>query len=201
MKISPFFANLRSAYEAEIDDLAFDTDGRNVLRQRLADKQKHGGLDFLLQMIQSHPEMVAVLFHQAFVFHEPQRLQAVLALESEQVPGWPLHIGTALLPESQALAARVLQEPAGPWLLTVAAALEYLQSQSGARTDVAASASQADEDEDEDYEDSEEDASDGSEAHADAFDSDEHGNHGRTARERDEAGADWMEAQGFDRKK
>ena len=198
MKISPFFANLRSAYEAEIDDLAFDTDGRNVLRKRLADKQQ--GLDFLLQMIQSHPEMVAVLFHQAFVFHEPQRLQAVLALESEQVPGWPLHTGTALLPEAQALAARVLQEPAGPWLLTVAAALEYLQSQSGARTDLAASAGQAEEDEDED-EDYEEDESDGSEAHADTFDSDEQGSQGRTERERDEAGADWMEAQGFDRKK
>ena len=51
MSISAFFDDLRSAYESEIDDLTFDSDGGNVLRQRLAEKRKE--LGFLLQMMAS----------------------------------------------------------------------------------------------------------------------------------------------------
>ena len=40
MNITPFFLELRSAYQAEIDDLTFDSEGRDVLRQRLADKRR-----------------------------------------------------------------------------------------------------------------------------------------------------------------
>ena len=36
MSISPFFCNLRSAYQAEMDDMTFDSEGKDVLRQRLA---------------------------------------------------------------------------------------------------------------------------------------------------------------------
>ena len=43
MKISPFFQHLRSAYQAEIDDLTFDSEGRDVLRQRLAERRKELG--------------------------------------------------------------------------------------------------------------------------------------------------------------
>jgi hypothetical protein len=59
MRISPFFLALRSAYQSELDDLTFDSEGRNVLRQRLAQRRKEIG--FLRQMIELSPEMVADL--------------------------------------------------------------------------------------------------------------------------------------------
>ena len=59
MNLSPFFRNLRSAYQAELDDLTQDSEGKNVLRKRLADKRKEIG--FLAQMIELSPEMVAVV--------------------------------------------------------------------------------------------------------------------------------------------
>jgi hypothetical protein len=49
MNISPFFRNLRSAYESELDDLRSDSEGRDVMRQRLAQRRKE--LKFLLQMM------------------------------------------------------------------------------------------------------------------------------------------------------
>ena len=48
MSISPFFRALRSAYQSEIDDLTSDSEGRDVLRKRLAEKRKE--LGFLVQM-------------------------------------------------------------------------------------------------------------------------------------------------------
>ena len=40
MKISPYFPDLRSAYQAELDDLVSDSEGKDVLRKRLADRAK-----------------------------------------------------------------------------------------------------------------------------------------------------------------
>ena len=56
MTISPFFKHLRSSYQSELDDLTSDSEGKDVLKQRLAEKRKE--LDFLKQMIELSPEMV-----------------------------------------------------------------------------------------------------------------------------------------------
>lgn len=64
MTISPFFKHLRTSYQAELDDLTSDSEGKDVLKKRLAEKRKE--LDFLKQMIELSPEMVAVVFHDAF---------------------------------------------------------------------------------------------------------------------------------------
>jgi hypothetical protein len=61
MHISPFFHNLRSAYRAELDDMRSDSEGLNILNQRLAERR--GELDFLVNMIELSPEMVAVVLH------------------------------------------------------------------------------------------------------------------------------------------
>ncbi len=50
MSISPFFTDLRSAYQSELDDLRFDSEGKDVLRQRLADKRQE--LGFLVKMME-----------------------------------------------------------------------------------------------------------------------------------------------------
>ncbi|RZI84292.1 MAG: hypothetical protein EOP38_09600 [Rubrivivax sp.] len=181
MRISPFFQELRSAYQAEMDDLTFDSEGRDVLTQRLAEKRKE--LDFLLQMSELNPEMVAVVFHQGFRFKLPAVMDHLLTQEADEFPDWEsLSDAVQLTPSAQALAPAFLKQPWGGWFLTVAAGLEYMHG----KLDVEAASRHAAQDEgDEDDEDQ-----------RDELDADEL----EEARAREEAGADWMVEQGFDRK-
>ena len=182
MNISPFFLDLRSAYQSELEDLTFDSEGRDVLRQRLADKRREIG--FLVQMMELSPEMVAVVFHQAFKFSAPAVMDDLLGHEADELPEWStLSDAVQLAPWARDLADVFLQEPRGDWFLTLAAGLEYM-----AGKPVAAGASQDEDDEDEDGD------------HADEFDVDDNGEDQGDGRARKEAADDWMVEQGFDRK-
>ena len=44
MNITPFFLELRSAYQSEIDDLTFDSEGGNVLRDAESGDVKIGSV-------------------------------------------------------------------------------------------------------------------------------------------------------------
>ena len=190
MSISPFFLNLRSAYQSEIDDLTFDSDGLDVLRQRLAEKR--GEINFLTQMMELSPERVAVVFHQGFVFSRPTVMDHLLGHEADEFPRWSsVSDGIELAPWAHELAQVVLKAPGGEWFMTVAAGLHYMAGKAEAapvmpRGDDEFDDDGADEDGDEDEFDI-------------AEDGDEPGQSG-TARARKEAGADWLVAQGFDRK-
>ena len=192
MSISPFFRNLLSAYQAEIDDLSFDSDGRDVLRQRLADKR--GEIGFLVQMMEVSPEMVAVVFHQGFAFRRPAAMEKLLGCEAGDVLPWSeLSDAIEMTPWAQGLAQTVLQAPGGEWFMAVAAGLQYLAGKAEApvaRLGDDESDGEIADDGDADGEQDELDFSDGD---------DEPGGRGG-ARARDEAGADWLAAQGFDRK-
>lgn len=183
--MSPFFQTLGSAYQAEIDDLTFDSEGQDVLRQRLADKRKE--LTFLRQMIEFSPEMVAVVFHQGFLFKQPNFMDDLVRRKSDELPAWDsLADVLALRPWAQDLAKEILKEPMGAWLMTVAAGLEYLYGKPG--RPLAAN-------DDADDGESEDDQDDGDDEPGDEqYDGD------GDARSREEAGQDWMEQQGFDRK-
>jgi hypothetical protein len=186
---SPFFHNLASAYQAELDDLSSDSEGRDVLRQRLADKRRE--LGFLRQMIELSPEMVAVVFHQGFQFKQPKRLEQLISLASEDLPGWDsLADAVTLQPWARPLSLEILKEPMGDWFLTVAAGLEYLYGKPGK-----APASAADGDEQDGDEDTDRDRSDGRDADGDGDSEDGDDGDGRH-----EAGEDWLADQGFDRK-
>jgi hypothetical protein len=177
MRTSAFFGQLRSAYASEIDDMTFDSEGKNVLKQRLAQRRKE--LGFLRQMMELSPEMVSVVFHQGFRFKKPALIEHLLTLESDEFPDWDtLSDAVVLEPWARQLADELCKEPMGEWLLTVAAGLEYLF----AKPDRAAAHDDSgDEDEDKDrHEDEDEEE--------------------KAAREREEAGQDWMVEQGFDRK-
>ena len=181
MSISPFFLHLRSAYQAELDDLSSDSEGRDVLKQRLAGKRKE--LDFLRQMIEVSPEMVAVVFHQGFRFAMPAVMDHLISHESDELPSWDsLADVVQLTPWALALAEAFLREPAGEWFLTVAAGLEYMHAKPNAGT-------RALDEQDGDGEDDE-----GGDQRDD--DGDEDGDE----RSLDEAGADWLAEQGFDHK-
>ena len=203
MSISPFFHELRSAYQAEINDLSFDSEGRDVLRQRLAERRKE--LGFLLQMMELSPEMVAVIFHQGFEFKKPAVMDHLLTQESDELPDWASLADAIVLPPwAQDLSQVVLKQPMGDWFLTVAAGLEYMYNKHDG-------SSASDDDGACDATDNEggesDDAHDGG-ARRGAQDGDDRadpvggadGDDERAAREREVAGADWMAGQGFDRK-
>lgn len=179
MSLSPFFLQLRSAYQAELDDLTSDSEGRGVLRQRLAEKRQE--LGFLVKMIEISPEMVAVVFHQAFRFVQPAVLEHLISQDADDLPDWDaIADAVELAPWAQDLVDTILTEPAGPWFMTLAAALEYMHARPGRASDEG-----GDDTDDDDREDVDAD-------HDDDGDADQ--------RARDEAGADWLSDQGFDRK-
>jgi hypothetical protein len=176
MTISPFFTDLRSAYQAELDDLSQDSEGKDVLKKRLADKR--GEIDFLVKMMELSPEMVAVVFHQAFTFKRPAVMDDLLSFEADELPDWSgLAADIHIAPWAQDLVDKVLSEPGGEWFLTVAAGLEFMAGKPAAHT------AQADDDESDDEEEFDGDAEERADAKA-----------------RKEAGDDWMVEQGFDRK-
>lgn len=191
MSISPFFLNLRSAYRSEIDDLTFDSDGRDVLRQRLAAKRRE--ISFLVQMMELSPEMVAVIFHQGFVFRQPAVMDHLLSHEADEFPAWSeVSDGIELAPWARDLAQTVLKAPAGEWFLTLAAGLHYMAG----KPDAAYAGRGGDDARDEDSDDGDDEHTDD----PDDFNDHESDEVRGDARDREEAGASWLEGQGFDRK-
>ena len=181
MSISPFFQELRSAYQAELDDLNSDSEGHYILDKRLSEKRKE--LDFLLQMMDLNPEMVAVVLHQAFEFTEPELMAHFITRDADDLLSWDtLTEGVRIAPWAQAMVDQILAEPVGAWFMSVAAALEYMHG-----TPMRRSAQSNDADADEDLENVE---------RGDQAEHDEE----REAREREEAGNAWMVEQGFDSK-
>ena len=180
MSLSPFFHHLRSAYQAELDDLTSDSEGSNILAKKLAERRKE--LKFLLSMLELSPEMVAVVFHQGFRFKRPAVMEELVRQESEDLPEWDsLADAVELAPWAHTLAQQVLQQPAGAWFMSVAAALEYLLNKPDARFAAA------------DESDDEEDDRDDIERDPEGMDEDE-----RQSRVNEEEGAAWMVEQGFD---
>lgn len=187
MSITPFFMDLHAAYQAELDDLSTDSEGRPVLAQRLQEKRAEIG--FLAQMMEFNPEMVAVVFHRGFRFGAPGLLEQVLTLEADEFPEWEsLRDTIELQPWAQDLADVVLGQPAGEWFLTVAAALEYLQVRHQGAPGLTTEGEAPDDahGEGETLQRSEDRFGE-----PDPFE---------TEADSEEAGADWLAEQGFDRK-
>lgn len=190
MKISPFFHDLRSAYQAEIDDLTQDSEGKDVLRKRLA--QKRSEIGFLVKMMELAPEMVAVVFHQGFRFTRAAPLEQALAVGQDHLPSWEsLSTCVFLEPWAAALAKTVLAEPGGDRFMVIAAGLEYLQQ---ARFAGSAVGGEADAEGDEDDPDDRE--------HDDDYDalSADDVVEPHDSRSREEASANWLADVGFERK-
>lgn len=195
MSISPYFLDLGSAYQSEMDDLRFDSEGRDVLHQRLAGKRQE--MAFLVQMMDTSPEMVAVVFHQGFAFTGKAVMEHLLSHDSHDVDGFPawgsLADGFVLAPWAQDLAHIVLQAPGGEKFLTLTAGLEYM-----AGLPVAASIVSA-EDGDGDGDDGE-DSDENGDGPLVIFEGDDEREQSGDARARHEAGSDWLVQQGFDAK-
>jgi hypothetical protein len=192
MHVSPFFRNLRSAYLAELDDMRHDSEGQYVLDRRLAERR--GELGFLVAMLELSPEMVAVVLHKAFQFRSGPAMERLLACEAGNLTAWDsLREGIEIAPWAQATVQQLRQHPAGDNFLSVAAALEYMLGSTRHATDGADHGDDADDADREDDRDGDQDADARQPLSADDLDD-------ADAQTREEARADWMAEQGFDRK-
>lgn len=195
MKLSRYFHELMLVYKAELDDLRTDSEGKDVLRRRL--KEKREQLPFLLPMMEENPEMLLSAFHDAFLFMNPLSLEKLTSKEARQLPAWKsLAAAVKLEPWADQLAQLVLAEPGGDVFMVSAACIEYLSRSHHSRAQVQQSA-EVDENAEEDEHDNQHDSED--------FDG-HYGRHGRDDgddgddMDLEEAGADWLAEQGFDRK-
>jgi hypothetical protein len=192
MHISPFFHNLRSAYQAELDDLRSDSEGHDVLKKRLAEKRRE--LGFLVQMMELSPEMVAVVLHQALRFSSPAAMDHLVAQEADDLPDWDSIRDTVdIAPWAQETVQTILKEPMGEWFMTIASALEYMQNRPLTSAERAQLEALEDEDGTEDRDARREERHDDN--HTEDHDEEE-----ADAQAREDAGNDWLVEQGFDRK-
>lgn len=134
MRQSAYFHDLCERYQAEIDDLRDDSEGRNVLQARLRDKRK--AFSALLPMISYSPEMVASAFHGAFDFPAPRRaaLHDLLQREPGEFLPWgelAQHIGIAGW--AQPMIDQVLAEEGGEDFLSSTVGMEFVLSGAGGR--------------------------------------------------------------------
>ena len=200
MKTSPYFHDLCERYQAEIDDLRDDSEGRNVLQARLRDKRK--AFSALVPMISFSPEMVASAFHGAFDFPAPHRaaLHDLLHREPGEFLPWgelAQHIGIAGW--AQPMIELVLAEEGAEDFLCTAVGLEFVFSGAGARHLPRRASAEMDDDDHESARDGDEAWSDddGSRrAGVGQLDSDDDAN----AEDPDASGEDFLEDQGFDRR-
>ena len=171
MKLSPYFHELSSTYAYEIEDLRFDSGGDDVLKKRLKDKRKEFGE--LLKMIDSFPVMVVPALHGAFRFTSKEMMEQVVAGKPGDFPAWAAVAATLEMePWAKALEQQTLQAAGGEEFMLIAAGLEYILGRLGPEA-TAGSSSSADEED-----------------------------HGDDDGEPDlgEAGEDFLNEQGFDRR-
>lgn len=193
MKTSRFFSSLISSYQAELDDLATDSEGNNVLMSRLKTKRKQ--VPQLLMMLGSAPEMVAVAFHGAFGFRQRPVLEALVARESK-FPGWAtLRNALTVEPWAESLIDSVLTSADGEHFLATTVGLEFLYRHGG---DLGQPPVRDESDDDTEFEQDQQDRHHDEDylSSDDRLDDEE----GPGEFDLDKAGADFLAEQGFDRK-
>jgi len=203
MSLSAYFHDLCERYQAEIDDLRDDSEGRNVLQARLRDKRK--AFSALLPMISYSPEMVASAFHGAFEFPAPRRaaLHDLLQREPGEFLPWgelAQHIGIAGW--AQTMIDQVLAEEGGEDFLSSTVGMEFVLSGAGGRGAVRrASADLHDAGDETESEETGTEAwaeDDGTRRTGTGLGDDEDGSD--EAGDPDASGEDFLEDQGFDRR-
>jgi hypothetical protein len=179
VNISPFFAELMPVYDAELEDLMSDSEGRPALKKRLAEKRQQ--FAHLLPMIEYSPEMVAVVFYNAFSFTSPAMMKAIVTSEPDGddfIPWDQLQENLSIADWAQELIDAAVDADGGDVFLVVAAALEYLRVK-GSHHSAHHIAETEEKDED----------------NRDVYDSDDDGG---DMGDLESSGSSWLEEQGFE---
>lgn len=127
VKLSIFFEENQTAYLAELEDLQCDSEGNDTLSYRLNLKRKE--IKSLLPMLEMAPEMVAVVFYEAFKFDKINAVQELVTLEPEEFPTWEgFAKNMTIAPWAQSLLDAVLTQEGGERFLLTTCGLEYLRT-------------------------------------------------------------------------
>ena len=173
MKKSRYFSDLMRSYNDEIDDLITDSAGASVLQKRLNEKRRE--MKAILPMIEFSPEMVAVVFYDAFEFLSPETMQQIVLSDPAETGfiTWDeLKDELSFASWAEPLIDASLKADGGDVFLVATAALEFLRTRSSSKVPM-------------------EEAADEEESGDDAEDGD-------GADDLSEAGADWLSEQGFE---
>jgi hypothetical protein len=161
MTLSDYFYELDESYRADLDDLRFDSDGRDVLQSRLKDKRSQ--LSALVPLIGFDPVLVAPVFHGAFEFPSGghQSVADLLSQSPGEFPPWQeVAAAVTVVAWAQPLVKTVLANAYGEDFLATVVALEFaLSRRLGPLSEQAADASDDGDDRDDrdDREDGDED--------------------------------------------
>lgn len=173
MNLSNYFHDQLDGYQAEIDDLTSDSEGKDVLQRRLKDKRSEFAA--IVGMLDTDPLLLAPAFHGAFSFPE-NRAETIEDLLT-RVPGdfrpWAEIAGQVRVASwAKPMVALALEQAEGEDFLSLVLGLEYAltRHKSGGRDDT----------DDDGHARDGDDEDDGSEA--------------------DAQGEDFLEQQGFDRR-
>ena len=183
MRLSAYFEDLSKAYQAELEDLQSDSEGKNVLAARL--KEKRAQFKELMPMIGFAPEMVAPAFHNAVTVVNAQALVMLAFAEPEDFPAWAeLAPAVQMAAWAEKFVAIALAEPEGERFMLTVICLEFLHAKDATQAAVGRATGATDDTGGE---------ADGEGERPDGDDDDDE-------QDLDEAGADWMSEQGFDRR-
>ena len=183
MRLSAYFEDLSKAYQAELEDLQSDSEGKNVLAARL--NQKRAQFKQLMPMISFAPEMVAPVFHNAVTILNAQALVMLAYAEPEDFPAWQeLAPAVQMAPWAEKFAAIALAEPEGERFMLTVICLEFLLAKDANQSSIGKATG----------------ATDDAGGEADGEGERPGGDDGDDEQDLDEAGADWMSEQGFDRR-
>jgi hypothetical protein len=181
LKKSRYFSDLIKSYNDELDDLFTDSEGKSVLQKRLNDKRREIGA--ILPMIEFSPEMVAVVFYEAFAFRSTEVMQR-LALSEPGRSGFPawaeLKKELTFADWAEPLIASTLKVGGGDAFLVACAALEFLRNKDSYAAPLPEPTAEKEHD------------SEGNERNEN-IEADENGE-----QDLSEAGADWLAEQGFE---
>lgn len=174
MNKSPYFYELLKTYQDELDDLVTDSEGKPVLQKRLNEKRKE--FDAILPMIEFSPEMVAVVFHGAFVFNSPEIMHQLVLSEPDEEGffSWGRLVDDlSVAAWAEPLIAAALQARGGDAFLVATAALEFLRLRGSSAARVVEAETEKEPGEDDENDEGDE-------------------------KDLREAGADWLVEQGFE---
>ena len=170
MKKSRYFSDLIRSYNDEVDDLVTDSAGKSVLQKRLNDKRRE--MAAILPMIEFSPEMVAVVFYDAFDFTSPETMQQIVLSEPADTGfiAWnELKDELTVADWAEPLIEASLKVNGGDAFLVATAALEFLRTRTSSDAPV-----------------------------AEPLDEEDQGDDDDEAGDLGEAGADWLSEQGFE---
>ncbi len=129
MKKSRYFSELIKSYNDEVDDLFSDSEGKSVLQKRLNDKRRE--MDAILPMIEFSPEMVAVVFYDAFHFNSPAIMQQIALSEPGRAGflAWAALKNELMIADwAEPLIKSSLKAEGGDVFLVSSATLEFLRT-------------------------------------------------------------------------